>query len=425
MSPAGTRCSNACNWNSGSRLPARRIDLRLYGAETISARQACVVAKYLHSAVERVHVEWLSWDAAHFARFAGELHFQHLVRPFLGLGAPDGHAGERAIGLRAVSRPRIFSRSMDVLAIGCDRTPPPPRRLALRGREMRSKDSAMTLLPRATPLSIVEGRRRASPRAGCARASREDLAASELKRSIACATARGLAIYLALIAAMPSVFGQESRAPAGLDELARYLSASRADEIELAKSAAPAPVSSAAEVLVLEPGGYAKAAAGTNGFVCLVERSWNTTFDDPEFWNPRVRAPNCYNGAGARSVLPAYLMRTGWALDKLSAAEIETRMRDAVKSGRVAVPESGAMSYMMSRRSHLSDAAGHSHPHLMFYLQRTGAAAWGANLPGGLVNADQGAPEPLTIFFVPVPRWADGSRVDEPVCRDGGEPHRS
>jgi glutathione S-transferase len=130
--------------------------MRLYYAETISARKACVVAKYLESPVELVHVDlgrgeqrtdafasinpnrkipvlveerhslwesnaimarlarlassslwpddervfevvkWLSWDAAHFTRFAGELYFQHLVRPFLGLGAPDKDAVQNA-----------------------------------------------------------------------------------------------------------------------------------------------------------------------------------------------------------------------------------------------------------------------------------------------------------------------------------------
>jgi hypothetical protein len=263
-------------------------------------------------------------------------------------------------------------------------------------------------------LPLVARQRRAPGGGERPCASREDIAASKPKGSILRAAARRPAIYLALIAAVPSVFGQESRASTGMDKLAGYFSASGDEEIALAKSAAPTPVSSAAEVLVLQPEGYVQAVAGTNGFVCLVERSWNTSFDDPEFWNPRVRAPNCYNRAGARSVLPAYLMRTGWALDKLSASEIESRMRDAVATGRVGVPEAGAMSYMTSRNSHLSDAAGHSHPHLMFYLPRTEAAAWGANLHGGMVSADQGAPEPLTIFFVPVPRWADGGRVGEP-----------
>lgn len=282
----------------------------------------------------------------------------------------------------------------------------------------------MPLPPRFMPLDLIRRQRRASTGRESPRAWREGIAAPALKRAFLHATAGRLAIHLVLIAAVPPVFGQASRAPAGRDALAGYFSPSRAEEIALARSAAPAPVSSAADVLVLEPEGYARAVAGTNGFVCLVERSWNTSFDDPEFWNPRVRAPNCYNRAGARSVLPAYLMRTGWALDGLGAPEIESHLRDAVATGRVTDPQAGAMSYMTSRDSHLSDAAGHAHPHLMFYLPRTEPGAWGANVHGGLVSADQGAPEPMTVFFVPVPRWSDGGRVDEPAHDAGDATHQ-
>jgi hypothetical protein len=35
-----------------------------------------------------------------------------------------------------------------------------------------------------------------------------------------------------------------------------------------------------------------------NGFVCIVERSW-TSAPDPDFWNPKVRTPICFNAAAA------------------------------------------------------------------------------------------------------------------------------
>ncbi len=209
---------------------------------------------------------------------------------------------------------------------------------------------------------------------------------------------------------------QDANPYAEMAPIARYLSDSRTTELELALSAAPAPVSSHAEVLVLEPKGYVTAVPGSNGFVCLVERSWNTYFDDAEFWNPKVRAPNCYNAAAARSVLPAYLKRTAFALEGASRAEIEKRIGDAVASGALTAPEVGSMSYMMSAKSHLSDLAGHSHPHLMFYLPRMEASAWAANLHGAPVTADQGRPEPLTIFYSPTPRWSDGTPVAPVIC---------
>ena len=55
----------------------------------------------------------------------------------------------------------------------------------------------------------------------------------------------------------------------------------RAAEIALARSAAPSSVSGDAEVLVLGRKGYETAVKGKNGFVCVVERSWMSPFDEP------------------------------------------------------------------------------------------------------------------------------------------------
>src|SRR5215468_7177088 len=94
----------------------------------------------------------------------------------------------------------------------------------------------------------------------------------------------------------------------------QYRIASREDEIALARSAAPPSISADAEVLVLGSRGYESAVKGKNGFVCFVERSWTAGFDDRQFWNPKLRAPNCFNPQAVRSVLPQYLERTTWVL---------------------------------------------------------------------------------------------------------------
>ncbi|MGH9420653.1 MAG: hypothetical protein ACRD3J_11815, partial [Thermoanaerobaculia bacterium] len=60
--------------------------------------------------------------------------------------------------------------------------------------------------------------------------------------------------------------------------VSRYLIVSRAEEISLAKSAAPASVADHAEVLVLGAHGYESVVKGTNGFVCFVGRSWDVSF---------------------------------------------------------------------------------------------------------------------------------------------------
>src|SRR6185437_3855351 len=77
-------------------------------------------------------------------------------------------------------------------------------------------------------------------------------------------------------------------AMAPLDE---YLIADENSEIALARSAAPPSISDGAEVMVLGRKGFTTAVKGTNGFLCVVERSWGAATDAPEFWNPKIRSP--------------------------------------------------------------------------------------------------------------------------------------
>lgn len=191
--------------------------------------------------------------------------------------------------------------------------------------------------------------------------------------------------------------------------LAHYQVASRSQEIALARGAAPTSISGDAKVLTLGDHGYETAMKGKNGFVCLVERSWGAGFEDAEFWNPKIRSPICLNSAAARTVLPGYLERTEWVLAGTSKSDMIARTRAAIASNRFVMPESGAMRYMMSKQGYLSDANGHWHPHLMFFLAHTVGAAWGANLDGSPIFAAQGDLEPVTTFLVPVIKWSDGT----------------
>jgi glutathione S-transferase len=131
-------------------------EFKLYYAETLNPRKACVVAKYLNSPVEFVHVDlgrgehktaafaamnpnrkvpvlelgdgrtlwesnaimcylarfagsdlwpqderqvevmrWLHWDALHFLPAVGQFYFQHVIKPMFGLGEPDDSALEK------------------------------------------------------------------------------------------------------------------------------------------------------------------------------------------------------------------------------------------------------------------------------------------------------------------------------------------
>jgi hypothetical protein len=186
----------------------------------------------------------------------------------------------------------------------------------------------------------------------------------------------------------------------------------RSAEISLARSAAPEAVSRDATVLVLGKHGYETAINGTNGFTCLVERSWMCPFDQPEFWNPKMRGPVCYNPAAVRSILPYTINRTKLVFAGLSKAQMKESIKAAVAKHELPIPEAGAMSYMMAKGGYLNDSAGHWHPHLMFHIPKVDGATWGANLPGSPVLLDDqnvDVPEPETIFLVPVGKWSDGT----------------
>jgi len=207
--------------------------------------------------------------------------------------------------------------------------------------------------------------------------------------------------------------------------LERYLIADRAAEIALARSAAPPSISRDATVLVLTPRGYETAATGKNGFVCLVDRSWQAPLTDPDFWNPKVRAPTCLNRHAVRSVLPIELKRTELALAGLSKTEIVARIKTAVDKKELSAPEIGAMSYMMSRDQYLNDADPHFQPHVMFYMPSAiEGSDWGANLPESPVmlgpeRLSDGSREPVIIFLVPVSRWSDGNAASGHRKRHG------
>ena len=205
--------------------------------------------------------------------------------------------------------------------------------------------------------------------------------------------------------------------------LAQYLSASREDEVALARSAAPPAIAKDAEILVLGPKGYETAVNGTNGFVCLVVRPWDNNFDSPDFWNPKFHAPECLNRPAARSVLPVYLRRTEWVFAAVSRAEMLARTKSAVAAHEIRAPEVGSMVYMMSKRGYLGDTVGGPwYPHVMFLLPRTPGTEWGADLQGSPIFSESTRPEPVTIFFVPVGRWSDGTaRSQAPARSDGAQ----
>jgi hypothetical protein len=192
--------------------------------------------------------------------------------------------------------------------------------------------------------------------------------------------------------------------------LAQYMMASPAEEIALARTAAPPSIAGDAGVMVLGNHGYEPAVKGKNGFVCIVERGWAANFDDTVFWNPKNRSPVCLNAPAVRSILPPYFERTQWVIAGVSKSVMIERTKAQLKAKTYVLPEPGSMSYMLSKQGYLNDKFGHWHPHVMFWVANASdAAAWGENADGSPVLAQKMDPEPITIFFIPVKKWSDGT----------------
>jgi hypothetical protein len=225
---------------------------------------------------------------------------------------------------------------------------------------------------------------------------------------------RGIAsrafVLVALSAAVWQAQAQDAKTPyPKMAPLDQYMTERNA-EIALARSAAPESISKDADILVMGPHGYETAVKGKNGFVCIVERSWTAGIDEPDFWNPRVRAPICFNPPGARFNIPVTIRKTELVLAGQSATQMADVIKTAFDKKQFAALEPGAMCYMLSKQGYLSDRDGHWHPHLMFFLSPgTNPAAWGAGSPGSPVFGFEDTLDRFTLFLIPVGKWSDGT----------------
>ncbi len=227
-----------------------------------------------------------------------------------------------------------------------------------------------------------------------------------------------MALVLGLAVTIP-VPGWSLSAPySQMAPLGQYLMTDRQAEIALARSAGPGAISSHATVLVLTQHGYETAQKGTNGFTCLVERSWEDPFDNSDFWNWKQRAPVCYNLAASRTVLPYSIFRTELILAGVSKTQMLGRLQAAIASGRLSPAAQGSMAYMMSHQQYLGDGPKAWYPHVMVYAPKADGTnageTWGADRQGSPVvfdASDHVNPEPWALFYIPVAYWSDGSRA--------------
>lgn len=217
-------------------------------------------------------------------------------------------------------------------------------------------------------------------------------------------------VHLLLLATPAHAQAQPAKSPyPSMAPLDQYLIPDEKSEIALARTAAPKSISDGAEVMVLRRDGYATVVKGGNGFLCIVERSWASSSDSPDFWNPKLRAPNCFNAPAARSYVRIYLLKTKLALAGKSKMEIVQTAQSALDKKELPAIEPASMAYMMSKQQYLGDEPKSWHSHLMFFLPGDVSKSWGADLPGSPVMAQNNPEERMTILFVLADAWSDGS----------------
>ena len=231
-----------------------------------------------------------------------------------------------------------------------------------------------------------------------------------LKKKVSAIAIKSFAL-LAVLGTAYQATAQDTTTPyPKMAPIDQYLITDRGAEIALARSAAPESISRDAEVMVLGHQGFETAVKGKNGFVCLVWRSWAAGIDDPDFWNPKLRAPVCLNPPAARFNVPLTIKKTELVLAGRTKIQMFDSIGAALDKKELPALESGAMCYMLSKNGNLSEHGGHWHPHLMFFVPLMEPASWGAGLPGSpVVMAFTDTPERHSVFLVPVPKWSDGT----------------
>jgi hypothetical protein len=210
---------------------------------------------------------------------------------------------------------------------------------------------------------------------------------------------------------------QDPKAPyASMAPLDQYLMVDRDAEIAMARSAAPEAISRDADVLVLGRHGYETAVKGKNGFVCVVERSWMLPYDDPEFWNSKVRLPLCLNPPAARSHLPLTFNQTELAFSGMAKTQMFDRTKTAFDKSELPVPEPGSMCHMLSKQQNFGPKYGNADPHLVFWFLQKDHMNWGADFPGSPVDVDQYSTQPIG-FVISASKWSDGTAAHTNVHR--------
>lgn len=154
---------------------------------------------------------------------------------------------------------------------------------------------------------------------------------------------------------------------------------SEADQIRLARSAAPAEVSTKATILVLRDGKYVEGVKGSNGVTCYVSRS-----------QPEAVEPECFDAEAVHTIMPIDILQTELRIAGKSSTEVDRIVAEKIQSGDFRLPRRPAMVYMMSAAQILYTPDGRRvgawKPHLMLYYPFVRATDLGLEKAGQLIS---------------------------------------
>jgi hypothetical protein len=201
-----------------------------------------------------------------------------------------------------------------------------------------------------------------------------------------------------------TVLGQPAKYP----PLSEYMMPQDA-EVALAKSAAPQNISDQATIRVLTTSGYQVVHQGDNGFVCMVMRGFTgaPTFAPAQLrmlinYDPKTRAPICFDPNAVKTVLPYYDLRTKLGLEGKTPDQITEAVRAAYDHGEIPKRAGVSFAYMWSADQILGPS-GHWHPHMMVFAPNYENSMLGNNDPGShLPTVGDDAGTPLAVLVIPV-----------------------
>lgn len=179
--------------------------------------------------------------------------------------------------------------------------------------------------------------------------------------------------------ALSVVFASGSAMLAGAQQVPDRWLRPPAEEVDHARSAAPAEVSEEATVWVLGAGGFRIDQRGTNRFHCMVRR----------LRHPGDVIPECFNPAAVERVMPLWQDVVLAVARGTPFREAWSTITDHLESGAIALPEAGrAVAYLMIP---------------------TGRP--GRGIPADLPGESPTSP-PDTVLVTPDPESVDASRIE-------------